>query len=53
MLCIWIFVCIAAFFIVNEYQFYVLGALVGLTDLVQPESIMKVLETRIPRGFWR
>jgi 2-oxoglutarate ferredoxin oxidoreductase subunit gamma len=28
-----------------------LGAVVGLTDLVQPESIIKVLKRRIPSGF--
>ena len=28
-----------------------LGALIGLADLVNPESIMKVLETRIPAAF--
>jgi 2-oxoglutarate ferredoxin oxidoreductase subunit gamma len=29
----------------------VLGALIGLTGLVKPESIMKILETRIPRDY--
>ena len=28
-----------------------LGTLIGLADLVNPESIMKVLETRIPAAF--
>jgi 2-oxoglutarate ferredoxin oxidoreductase subunit gamma len=28
-----------------------LGAVVGLTGVVQSESIMKTLETRIPSGF--
>ncbi len=28
-----------------------LGTVIGLTDLVRPESIMKVLESRIPAGF--
>jgi 2-oxoglutarate ferredoxin oxidoreductase subunit gamma len=28
-----------------------LGAVIGLTDLVKPESIMQVLESRIPAGF--
>ncbi len=28
-----------------------LGAVIGLTDLVKPESIIKVLESRIPAGF--
>lgn len=28
-----------------------LGAVIGLTDLVKPESIMKVLENRIPPDF--
>ena len=33
------------------FNICMLGAVVGLTELVQPESIMKVLETRIPPGF--
>ncbi|GAB6906685.1 2-oxoglutarate synthase subunit KorC [Desulfosarcina cetonica] len=33
------------------FNICMLGAVVGLTDLVRPEAIMKVLETRIPRGF--
>ena len=28
-----------------------LGAVVGLTKLIEPESIIKVLEKRIPPGF--
>jgi 2-oxoglutarate ferredoxin oxidoreductase subunit gamma len=28
-----------------------LGAIVGLTDLVKPDSIMKVLQKRIPASF--
>ena len=28
-----------------------LGALIGLTQLIKPESIIKVLEDRIPAGF--
>ena len=28
-----------------------LGAVISLTEIVKPESIMKVLETRIPKGF--
>jgi 2-oxoglutarate ferredoxin oxidoreductase subunit gamma len=28
-----------------------LGALLGLTDIVRPESVMKVLETRVPPDF--
>jgi 2-oxoglutarate ferredoxin oxidoreductase subunit gamma len=28
-----------------------LGAVVGLTRVVQPESLMKSLESRIPTGF--
>lgn len=28
-----------------------LGAVIGLTDLIKPESVTKVLETRIPRDF--
>jgi len=27
------------------------GAVIGLTKLVRPESIMKVLETQIPSSF--
>lgn len=30
MLSIWIFICVSAYFVQNEYQFYILGALVGL-----------------------
>lgn len=30
MLSIWILICVSAYFIQNEYQFYVLGAMVGL-----------------------
>ena len=33
------------------FNICMLGAIVGLTDLVRPESIMKTLETRIPSGF--
>jgi 2-oxoglutarate ferredoxin oxidoreductase subunit gamma len=33
------------------FNICMLGAVVGLTELVTPESIMKVLETRIPPGF--
>jgi len=33
------------------FNICMLGTVVGLTDLVKPESIMKVLETRIPSGF--
>jgi 2-oxoglutarate ferredoxin oxidoreductase subunit gamma len=28
-----------------------LGAVIGLTQIVKTESIMKVLETKIPPGF--
>jgi len=28
-----------------------LGAVISLTEIVRPESIMKVLATRIPKGF--
>jgi 2-oxoglutarate ferredoxin oxidoreductase subunit gamma len=28
-----------------------LGAVIGLTELVSPHSIMQVLENRIPSGF--
>jgi 2-oxoglutarate ferredoxin oxidoreductase subunit gamma len=33
------------------FNICMLGALVGLIDLVKPDSIMKVLESRIPEGF--
>jgi 2-oxoglutarate ferredoxin oxidoreductase subunit gamma len=33
------------------FNICMLGAVVGLTGLVRPESIMKVLEQRIPPGF--
>lgn len=33
------------------FNICMLGAVVGLTELVRPESIMKVLEQRIPSGF--
>jgi len=33
------------------FNICMLGAVIGLTDLVQPESIMKVLKTRIPSSF--
>lgn len=33
------------------FNICMLGALIGLTDLVKPESIMKVLETRVPGEF--
>jgi len=33
------------------FNIFMLGALMGLTDMVRPESIMKVLENRIPSRF--
>ena len=30
---------------------YMLGTVIGLTNLIKPESIMEVLENRIPTGF--
>ncbi|MGB6009811.1 MAG: 2-oxoacid:acceptor oxidoreductase family protein, partial [Desulfobacterales bacterium] len=33
------------------FNICMLGALLGLTDIVKSESIMKVLESRIPSGF--
>jgi 2-oxoglutarate ferredoxin oxidoreductase subunit gamma len=33
------------------FNICMLGVVIGLTDLVKPESVMKVLERRIPRGF--
>jgi len=33
------------------FNIFMLGTLIGLTDLMRPESIMKVLEKRIPSHF--
>ncbi|OGP63246.1 MAG: 2-oxoglutarate ferredoxin oxidoreductase subunit gamma, partial [Deltaproteobacteria bacterium RBG_13_49_15] len=33
------------------FNICMLGAVVGLTGIVKPESVMKVLEDRIPSGF--
>jgi 2-oxoglutarate ferredoxin oxidoreductase subunit gamma len=33
------------------FNICMLGAVVGMTGLVQPDAILKVLETRIPSGF--
>lgn len=33
------------------FNICMLGAVVGLTGIVKPESVMKVLENRIPSGF--
>jgi len=33
------------------FNICMLGAVLGLTELVRPESILKVLERRIPSGF--
>jgi 2-oxoglutarate ferredoxin oxidoreductase subunit gamma len=33
------------------FNICMLGAVIGLTDLVKPESIMKVLKTRLSSGF--
>jgi 2-oxoglutarate ferredoxin oxidoreductase subunit gamma len=33
------------------FNICMLGAVVGLTQVVKPESLMKSLETRIPAGF--
>lgn len=33
------------------FNICMLGALIALTDLIKPESIMKVLETRVPADF--
>jgi len=33
------------------FNICMLGALLALTNLVRPESVMKVIETRIPKGF--
>jgi len=50
MLSIWIFVCIAAFFIINEYQFYVLGALVGLVMGGIQSQARSTWSMLIPKG---
>lgn len=33
------------------FNICMLGTLVGLTDIVKPESVMQVIKTRIPKGF--
>jgi len=33
------------------FNICMLGALIGLSDLLKPESILKVLEARIPKDF--
>jgi 2-oxoglutarate ferredoxin oxidoreductase subunit gamma len=33
------------------FNIFMLGTLLAITELISPESIMKVLETRIPSGF--
>lgn len=33
------------------FNISVLGAVIGLTGIIRPESIMKVLETKVPKGF--
>jgi 2-oxoglutarate ferredoxin oxidoreductase subunit gamma len=33
------------------FNICMLGAVIGLTDLLKPESVMKSLETRIPLGY--
>jgi 2-oxoglutarate ferredoxin oxidoreductase subunit gamma len=33
------------------FNICMLGAVIGMVDLVRPESVIKVLETRIPTGF--
>lgn len=33
------------------FNICMLGAVIGLTDVVKPESVMKILESRIPKGF--
>jgi len=34
------------------FNICMLGAVISLTGLVKAESIMKVLESRLPKGFW-
>lgn len=50
MLCTWIFVCIAAYFIENVYQFYVLGALVGLVMGGIQSQARSTWSKLIPKG---
>lgn len=33
------------------FNICMLGAILGLTDIVRPESVLKILENRIPAGF--
>jgi len=33
------------------FNICMLGAIIGLTDVVSPDSVMKVLKTRIPKNF--
>lgn len=33
------------------FNICMLGAVLGITNVVRPESVMKVFETRIPKGF--
>jgi 2-oxoglutarate ferredoxin oxidoreductase subunit gamma len=33
------------------FNICMLGAVIGLTNVVKPESVLKVLENRIPKGF--
>ena len=35
----------------SKINLFNLGTLLALTDLVQPESVMKVIQTRIPKDF--
>jgi 2-oxoglutarate ferredoxin oxidoreductase subunit gamma len=33
------------------FNISILGALIGITDLINPESIMEVIKTRVPKDF--
>jgi 2-oxoglutarate ferredoxin oxidoreductase subunit gamma len=33
------------------FNICMLGAVIGLTDVISPEAVMKALTARIPRGF--
>jgi len=35
----------------SVFNIFMLGSLISMVDLVKPESIMKILETRIPSAF--
>lgn len=50
MLCIWIFICVSAYFVETEMQFYVLGALVGLVMGGIQSQARSTWSKLIPKG---